>query len=114
MSPPANGVLRVLVARGFLDRALGLLTRSDLPADEGQFFAHCSSVHTFFMRFPIDVLFLDPHGRVIALHEHVAAWRILHRTGAAGVLELAAGAACRAGLGVGDLLPELAAGGYGS
>ncbi len=107
-SSAPNGVLRVLVARGFLNRALGLLTRADLPADEGQFFARCSAIHTFFMRFPIDVLFLDAHGAIIALHERVAPWRILHRTGSTGVLELAAGTACRAGFRVGDLLPELA------
>ncbi len=105
---PRGGVLRVRVAKGFLDRALGLLGRVDLPPGEGLLLAPCDCIHTFFMRFAIDVVFLDAHGEVIAIHARVPAWRILHRAGATGVLELAAGAAGDAGLRVGDLLPQLA------
>lgn len=111
-SSPPNRVLQVRVAEGFLDRALGLLVRAELPADEGLFLAPCGAIHTCFMRFPIDVLFVSAHGEVIALHERVAAWRILRCAGARGALELAAGAAGGAGLRVGDVLPELAAGAW--
>jgi uncharacterized membrane protein (UPF0127 family) len=58
------------------------------------------SVHTFFMRFPIDVVFLDAEERVLRIDANVRAWRLKACRGARSVLELAAGEA-RA-LSVGD------------
>jgi uncharacterized protein len=52
----------------------------------------CSSIHTFFMRFPIDVVFLDRDSRVVRTAQHVKPWRILlGAKGAHAVIELPAG-----------------------
>ena len=58
-----------------LERARGLLSHTSLAADEGLWFPNHSSVHTFFMRFPIDVAFLDRRGRVIAFYDSLKPWR---------------------------------------
>ena len=53
----------------------------------------CSSIHTFFMRFPIDVVFVDKNRRVVKTAGHVKPWRILlGGKGAHAVIELPAGA----------------------
>ena len=48
-------------------RIKGLLGRTSLKEGEGLVITHCSSIHTFFMRFSIDVAFLDRHSRVVAI-----------------------------------------------
>jgi hypothetical protein len=90
--------MRIHVARSFLQRARGLLGRSAIDADEALLIHPCASIHTFGMRFAIDVVFIDPRGRVLALHEALRPWRVARCRGAAAVLELAPGAARRAGL----------------
>jgi uncharacterized membrane protein (UPF0127 family) len=57
------------------ERARGLLSHASLPEGEGLWFPRHSSVHTFFMKFPIDVAFVDRHGRVIALYHSLKPWR---------------------------------------
>ena len=52
-------VCRARVAGSFVARFRGLMGAADLPAGEGMLFPGTSSVHTHFMRFPIDVVFLD-------------------------------------------------------
>jgi uncharacterized membrane protein (UPF0127 family) len=61
-------------------------------------------VHTFFMRFPIDLVFAARDGRVVKIRSGVGPWRISAAAGAFAVVELASGAAGRAGLRVGDRL----------
>lgn len=90
--------MRVLVARSFLQRARGLLGRAHLADDEALLLRPCSSVHTFGMCFAIDVVFIDPQGVVVAVREALGPWRVARCRGAAAVLEMAAGAARRAGL----------------
>ncbi len=58
-------VARVKVADSFFLRLRGLLGASSLPRDEGLWIVPCKGVHTFGMRFPIDVLFLDKENRVV-------------------------------------------------
>ncbi|TML60208.1 MAG: DUF192 domain-containing protein, partial [Actinobacteria bacterium] len=53
----------------------GLLGRTSLPDGEGLLLKPCGSVHTFFMRFPIDVVFLDRELSVVAVSAEVAPWR---------------------------------------
>jgi len=55
--------------------------------------APCSSVHTFFMQFPIDVIFVRRDGRIRKIAANVAPWRLAGSIGAFAVIELAAGAA---------------------
>ena len=55
----------VLIARTFFKRVKGLLGRSELPSGQALILEPCNAVHTFFMRFPIDLLFVDNNYRVI-------------------------------------------------
>ena len=63
------------VASSFVSRGLGLLRHSGLSAGRALLIRPCSSVHTFFMRFPIDVIFLDRDGRVVRVYRSMKAWR---------------------------------------
>jgi len=80
----------------------GLLGRSELPPDEGILLRPAGSVHTFFMRFPIDVVFLDGDHVVVGIEQSLAPWKTAGRRGAKAVVELAAGECERRGLQVGD------------
>ncbi len=86
-------------------RFWGLMFRGSLAEGEALLITPCSSVHTIFMRFPIDVVFLDKDERVVkvvtAMKPYGAA---LGGHGAHHVLELNAGAAATAGLTVGNSL----------
>jgi hypothetical protein len=82
----------------------GLLGRKGLDAGEGLLIRPASSIHMFFMRFPIDAVFLD---RDLAVRKVVAGlkpWRIAFARGAKSVVELSAGEAARRGIGPGDRL----------
>src|SRR5690348_12501886 len=95
---------RCEVAENPFTRMRGLLGRSGLDADAGLLIRPTNSVHTAFMRFPIDVVFFDRDLRVVRIAAALPPWRAAARRGAKGVLELAAGAAARAGLREGDVL----------
>ncbi len=88
-------------------RLVGLLGRDGLAPGDGLLLDPCSSVHTFFMRFPIDVAFLDDSGVVVALNHRLRPWRAtrLHLR-ARTTLELPAGALEAGGVLVGDRLAE--------
>lgn len=79
----------------------GLLGRRALPGGEGVLLSPAASVHTFCMRFPIDVVFLDGGLAVLGVAPHVPPWRARAHRGARHVLELAAGEAERVGLAAG-------------
>lgn len=82
----------VKIAENFFTRSIGLLSRKSLSQDEGLIIRPCCSIHTLFMKFPIDVLFINKKNEVIALYENVKPWRILpiHPT-SHYVVELCAG-----------------------
>jgi uncharacterized membrane protein (UPF0127 family) len=82
---------RVIAAFDSGSRRQGLLGRRGLPAGEALVLAPCSSVHTAFMRFPIDLLFLRRDGRVLKTSAGVRPWRIRLAWRAFAVVELAAG-----------------------
>src|ERR687885_1000693 len=83
-------VERCLVAERPFARMRGLLGRRDLPSGEGLLLRPAASIHTFFMRFPIDAVFLGGDGEVLRVAPSVAPWRAASRRGARAVLELAA------------------------
>ena len=91
-----------LVAATPLTRMRGLLGRSSLPSGQGILLRPAASVHTFFMRFPIDVVFLDGELRVVEIAADLRPWRAAGKRGARAVLELPAGECARRGLAVGD------------
>src|ERR671929_776651 len=86
---------RCAVADGPWSRMRGLLGRSELPAGEGLLLKPCGSVHMFFMRFPIDAVFLDRELSVVGVVPGLRPWRMAGRRGAKMTLELAAGEAAR-------------------
>lgn len=86
------GRMRIGVASGFISRLCGLLGRGHLPMDEGLLITPCSSIHTFGMRFPIDVLALDGTGKVVKHLSCVPPARIvILGRNARMILEMAAG-----------------------
>jgi uncharacterized membrane protein (UPF0127 family) len=85
-------------------RNRGLLGRAGLPDGHALILAPSSVVHTFFMRFPIDVLFVARDGRVLAARRAVPARRIVGSLRAFAVIELAAGALARSETAAGDRL----------
>jgi uncharacterized protein len=95
---------RCRVADRPLLRMRGLLGRRELPRGEGVLLRPAASVHTWFMRFPIDVVFLDPELRVQKIVPDLGPWRIAFGRGTRAVLELAAGECERRGLQRGDRL----------
>ncbi len=85
------------LARGFWSRLRGLMLAPPLQPGEGLVILPCSSIHMFFMRFPIDAVFFDRDARVTRVARHVRPWLgfAWGRRGAWGVIELPAGAASR-------------------
>ncbi len=93
------------VADHLWSRFWGLMGRRSLPEGEALLIIPCSSVHTAFMRFPIDVVFLDVEDRVVKVVSELKPFRIaMGMKGARRVLELPAGTAGRARLEQGDRL----------
>ena len=85
-------------------RKRGLLGRDGLAPGHALVIAPCNGVHTFGMRFAIDVIFAARDGRVVKIAHAVPARRIAFALGAFAAIEMAAGEADRAGLRVGDRL----------
>jgi uncharacterized protein len=99
-------VCRARVAASFLARFRGLMGVAELPAGRGLLLPRTRSVHTHFMRFPIDVVFLDDERRVVAIRRSLKPWRFASAKGARSVLELAPGECARLGLEQGEALVE--------
>jgi uncharacterized membrane protein (UPF0127 family) len=98
---------RCLLAETPFARMRGLLGRSGLSSGEGLLLRPAGSVHTAFMRFPIDVVFLDRDSRVLKVAAELAPWRTAACRGARAVLELPAGEANRQGLRPGVSLAQV-------
>jgi uncharacterized protein len=95
---------RCRIAKDPWTRMRGLLGRRQLDDGEGILLRPASSVHTWFMLFAIDVVFLDRELSVLRVVSGLRPWRAAGRRGAAAVLELAAGECAARGVGVGDRL----------
>src|SRR4051794_12617892 len=83
-------VVEVLVARSFRRRLLGLALRRT-PPGHALLIPRCSCVHTFGMRFALDLVWLDSAGRVLAVDRGVPPNRVVARRGAQALLEAPAG-----------------------
>jgi uncharacterized membrane protein (UPF0127 family) len=99
-------VCRARVATSFATRLRGLMGVAELPPESGLLLPRTRSVHTHFMRFPIDVVFLDDERRILAIRPALRPWRFASAKGASSVLELAAGECERLGLAEGHALVE--------
>lgn len=82
---------RAEVADTSASRSKGLLGRKGMASGEGLWIVPCEAVHTFFMKFPIDLVYLDRHRRVKKVREHVPPWRLSGCLSAKSILELPAG-----------------------
>jgi uncharacterized protein len=96
---------KVQMARTSIQRLRGLLDHQSLDSDEGLYLTPTRWIHTFGMRFPIDIAWLARDGRILAIHHRLRpnrlskiSWR------AAGVLELAAGKLQEMKTEVGDII----------
>lgn len=68
---------KVKIADNFITRTFGLIPRKSISDDEALVIKPCCSVHTFFMKFPIDILFVDRKNKIIALYENIPKNKIL-------------------------------------
>lgn len=87
--------MEVPVAQGFLARTIGLAHLDREDAGPGLLIPRCRCVHTFGMRFALDLVFLDSAGRPIRFAQAVPSRRVVGERGAEAVLELPAGPAER-------------------
>jgi uncharacterized membrane protein (UPF0127 family) len=79
------------VANDFFSRFRGLMGRKSIGQNEAMVFPQCNSIHTFFMRFPIDVVMVDSNGTVVDIVSSLSPWRLLMpRWKAKHVIELRA------------------------
>lgn len=92
------------VADTSAQRNKGLLGRDALAPGEGLWIRPCEAVHTFWMRFPIDLVYLDRKKRIRKLVSAVPAWRVSACLHAHSVLELPPGTIRGSGTQVGDTL----------
>lgn len=64
------------IALDLFSRARGLLGRKSLKDNEALIISNCKSIHTFFMQFPIDVLFVDKYSRIIGIKKAIVPFRL--------------------------------------
>lgn len=96
--------LALRLANTFFSRFRGLMFQASLPSDHALLITECSSVHSCFMRFPIDVIYLNQAGIIVQCTPHLKPWRSRFCMAAAHVLELEAGSITRLNIQVGDQL----------
>ncbi len=82
---------KAIYARAYFSRLKGLLGRQNLQPDEALIIQPCNSVHTFFMRFPIDCLFLDKNNIVVRVVPCLLPFHLAFCAAACSVIELPAG-----------------------
>jgi uncharacterized membrane protein (UPF0127 family) len=95
----------VEVADTIWSRFVGLMFRRELPPGHGLVIRPCNSIHMFFMRFALDVVFIDGDGRVVRVLDSIRPWRASSLVrGAKAAIELPAGTAGRAALAPGTVV----------
>jgi len=86
------------------DRRKGLLGRGELASSSALILAPCAAIHTMFMRFDIDAVFVDDDGRAVKVVRDMMPWRIAAQPFAHAVVELPAGSLREGSVEVGDRL----------
>lgn len=82
---------KINLADNFSSRLVGLLGKLSIEEDEGLLLYPCASIHTYFMKFPVDVAFLNHEKEIIAIKENLMPKNTFAVKGAVYVLELKAG-----------------------
>lgn len=96
---------RVDIAKTFSKRLIGLMGRRTLMKGQGLYFPGCASIHSFFMKFAIDVLFLDEEMRITKKIESFKPWRMVWApVGTRHTLELSHGILKKFTLNIGDTI----------
>jgi uncharacterized protein len=93
---------RVKMAKKIFDRARGLLFRPILENGAGMYFPGCNSVHTCFMAYPIDVIYLDKQNHVIKIVSALKPWAFSGSLRATSVIEVSSGYAKKKQLTIGS------------
>lgn len=95
---------RVLPAFDSETRRTGLLKHTSLDPGVAMVIAPTNAIHTFFMKFPIDVAFIAKDGRILKICANLPAWRMAAAWGGYAVAEMAAGSFAAANIAAGDTL----------
>jgi uncharacterized protein len=91
------------IADTFLSRLIGLLNREALLRNDALIITRCNSIHMFFMRFPIDVVFIDRDYKVVGLVQNIKPFRISRIFPKShSVIELASGSILENNIHLGD------------
>ena len=88
-------------------RRTGLLKHTGLAPGDGLWIVPCESVHSFFMKFSIDLVYLDRNKKVRKVRHRMVPWRLSACLSAHSILELPAGAVAGSGTQAGDQLEIL-------
>lgn len=92
------------IADNFILRLRGLMFQKEIESGQALIFPKAPAIHTCFMRFPIDIVFLDKQNKVIKIFEAVRPWRMVYCPHSALVIELPAQRAAQRSLKLGDSL----------
>ncbi|MGE0633523.1 MAG: DUF192 domain-containing protein [Pseudobdellovibrionaceae bacterium] len=97
--------VKIKLADSLWARSIGLLSTNHLPDNEALWIPGCNWIHTCFMSFSIDCIFLDAKMKVQGIAENVKPWRFSRMYWkASSVIEMAAGQARANGIELGDIL----------
>ncbi len=96
--------LKAKAADNFLLRMLGLMFRKGMHEQEAIIFYKAPSIHTFFMRFAFDLVFLDKNGRVVRICPSIKPWKLIFCYQSAITIEFSPGTVIRSSLEIGDSL----------
>jgi len=96
----------LMVATGLFSRAIGLLGRKSINTNFGIMFPKCRSIHTHFMMFPIDIIFVDDKTCITELFENLKPWKILisKNKESSHIIEMTTGTIKRSNLTIGSQL----------
>ena len=95
---------KAFVADSFFKRFLGLMFRKSMDLEEALIFHHTNSVHTCFMRFAIDVVFLDKNMQVCKIYQSLKPWRLAGSLPAKMTVEFPANKLSTKDISIGDTL----------
>ncbi|MDP5274488.1 DUF192 domain-containing protein [Chengkuizengella axinellae] len=94
---------QVRFAHTFFSRFIGLMFKKHIFRDGALHILPCSQIHTFFMKFPIDVVYLNSDYEVVGIEENLSPWKIGGKfKQVKSIIELSSGAVVKTGLKIGD------------
>lgn len=103
-SSPDTPLLHIRKTETFFERSKGLLGCENLKEGHGMLITPCNSIHTFFMKIPLDVIYLGKDNRIISMKQNIKPQRLSMCKSASSVLELMTGQIQLSNLKTGDKL----------